>query len=83
MFRLDENGDILFSDKTEEQETDLGIEKNVNALKIAQEDQKKREKMRADHEKKVARDKELREKDLEKKEKAKQRTQKQERKGRG
>ena len=82
MHRLDENGDILVPD-TEEPQEELGVEKNTNALRIAQEDQKKREKMKADHEKKVARDKELREKELEKKDKAKKRTQKQERKGRG
>ncbi len=85
IFRVDENGDILFSDRSAEEEPKMdisGVEKNMNSAKIVLADQQKRVQMKADHEKKVARDKEQQKKELEKKEAAKKRTQKQERKGR-
>jgi len=85
--RFDENGDILLTDEAEAPkgkskkgpvDPELGIEKNVNALKIKEADQAKREQAKEQHAKKVQKDKEQREKELQQKEKAKKRTEKSE-----
>jgi hypothetical protein len=67
-FRVDENGDIILTEKTSEVARNgktegaasIGIERNENALKVKMEEQSKREKAKKEHEKKVQRDKEQR-----------------------
>eukprot|EP01118_Nematostelium_gracile_P000622 TRINITY_DN10674_c0_g1_i1.p1 TRINITY_DN10674_c0_g1~~TRINITY_DN10674_c0_g1_i1.p1 ORF type:complete len:238 (+),score=100.15 TRINITY_DN10674_c0_g1_i1:56-715(+) len=78
--RVDENGDILISDDADDEETQTtgNLEKNVNSQKVKDQEQALRDKSKAAHLKKVAKDKEDREKEALKKEKAKRQTQKRE-----